>query len=130
MAAVNYSFNLQIETGPTVVISGRYEVEAYDRISVKITKKTEQTVGVQPNDNNQLNFIIIESDKYDETGLSYHIVGDPNNRNIALDRGQFLVGKDFVELFPAVPKEINFKNDLDSDVTITILVGRTARVSS
>jgi hypothetical protein len=126
MSVVNYSFNLQVETGPSVIISGNYDVEAYDRISVNIKATEEEVVRVQPNDLKELDFIIIESSQYDPAGLTYEIIGDPANKKIPLDRAQFLVGKSLVELLPAVPQEIKFKNDLSSDVRVTILVGRRA----
>jgi len=75
--------------------------------------------------------MVIESSKYDESQeaqpkLFYKIVGDPNNKTIKLDRAQFLVSKPFVGLLPAVPKELLFTNNLDSEAKIEILTGRNA----
>ena len=44
-------------------------------------------VNIQSNSSNQLDFIIIESDKYDQVGLAYEIIKD--SKQILLDRAQF-----------------------------------------
>jgi hypothetical protein len=123
---------LQIEGGPSVNIPGNYEVQAYDKVSVVIPHDgIEKKATIQPSGQGQVQFMIIESNKYDESEeaqpkLFYKIEGDTTNKTIKLDRAQFLTGKSFVGLLPAVPKVLLFTNNLDSDAMIEILTGRNA----
>lgn len=121
---------MHIEGGPSVNILGDDEVQAYDKVSIVIPNDNlEKEVNVQPSGQGQVQFIIIESNIYDESQepqpkLFYKIKGDPNNKPIKLDRGQFLTGNSFVGLLPAVPNILLFTNNLDVESKIEILAGR------
>lgn len=69
----------------------KYSLNSLTRIyEEKCILFTIETINIQLNYSNQLDFIIIESDKYDQAGLAYEIIGD--SKQILLDRAQFLVG--------------------------------------
>ena len=97
---------MNIEGGPSVNIPGSYEVQAYDKISVVIPHDGVETKAtIQPSGEGKVQFIVIESNKYDESQesppkLFYKIAGDATAKTIRLDRAQFLTGQSFVGLLP------------------------------
>lgn len=128
---INWSFNVQVVSGPRMSLSQTIEVEAYDKIQVTVEDDgNEKEVQIQPGGSGQVSFLLIKSDKYDETKLTYYAKDNTGTSGLPvnLDMPHFLTGKGAVAMLVGAPESLFFKNDLGADnaATIQILVGRDA----
>jgi hypothetical protein len=123
---LKWNLNLQIAHGPSVVLAGDLQLDAYDKVSVDIVHgATAVTIDVQPGDADEVMFLLIQSSRYGE-GLTYSVNGTGDA--ITLDQPQFLLGVGAVGLLGAAPQTLEVENNLAvaEDVRLEILTGRTA----
>lgn len=132
---IGWTLNVQVTDGPKVALTNSITIDAYDWIEVVIANDPAgqaTAVEIQPGDVDQVEFLLINSDKFDdpakdEVKLSYSVhelaanVGD----HIKLDAPQLLMGS-AVKLLRNSPDTLHFYNSLGDAVTIQILVGRKA----
>ena len=118
--------------GQTISEPQKIEVEAYDKIEVKLKADADGShpvvVDVQPGEAGRVKFLMIRADKYSkEKKLSYSIGKDEElDKQIELDALQVFSTLGIIGLLPGTPKELYFYNRLGEEVAISILVGRDA----
>lgn len=125
---INWTLNIQVTGGPKVSVSETITVDAYDKIQVIVEDgASDKEVQIQPGDLGQVQFLLISSDQY-SADLSYKVNEDTADA-IKLDALQLLIGDGAVGLLGAAPEKLLFSNNLGSDASIQILVGRKATTS-
>ncbi len=127
--SINWSLNAQVSGGPKVMASDTKEIEAYDKIKVTIEAETaDKEVDIQPGGAGKVQFLLIKSDTYssDIEKLTYTV--NERTTTIELDALQVFIGNGAVELLIETPKKLVFTNNLQTPVSIEILVGRMAIV--
>ncbi len=123
---INWSLNVQIEGGPKAIKNDSLAVEAYDKIRVLVVAGAiDKEIALQPVVG-QVKFLIITSDKYDET-LAYKVNDSATPvREANLDGPQMFIGKGAVSLLHPEPERFFFTNGLTEDAEIEIIIGRDA----
>lgn len=128
---ISWTLNVQVVKGPAISASQIKDVDAYDKIQVTVNdKKSDQVVEVQPGGANRVQFLLINSDHFDDDEipddktLTYKVNGA--GEDIELDAVQLLIGEGAVKLLGAPPETLSFTNDLGKAANIEILVGREA----
>lgn len=127
---IKWSLDVQINGGLRISSSRCINVHAYDKIDVTIPKAIGNSPGsaiveVQPSESaEQLKFLLISADQYSEN-LTYEVVGSSVSP-IALDAQQLIVGSGAIGLLGASPKNLQFSNGVDKEISVQILVGRDA----
>src|SRR5262245_60064310 len=123
-----WTLNVQVAGGPKVSTSQTVEVEAYEKIDTVIPQKGPKgnPVSVQraPQDS-MVSFLLITSDQYNDN-LSYKY----NGQEIKLNAPQLFIGDSATTLFNKMSGKIEITNNLDKDISINILVGRTAKIEN
>jgi hypothetical protein len=124
---IDWTVNFQVGGGPKVSESDFLTCDAYDKIEVVVEAGAgDKAVEVQPSTaSGQVQFLLIKSDQYGD-GLTYK-VNDAGAQGIKLDALQLLMGEGAVGLLGATPpQKLLFSNQLGSDASVEILVGRKA----
>lgn len=131
---IKYILSLQVEGGPSVNIPGkpRAMVQAYHKVSDMVTDNNQnRIVKVQPDDLGEVEFMIVESNEYDDLGnhakLGYRVVDrDPNGspaEPIRLEQAHLLMSSSLISLLGRAPNELKFTNKTGIDTNVEILVG-------
>jgi hypothetical protein len=124
---ISWMLSVQVIGGPKVSASQTTEVEAYDKIQVTVAAgASNKAVEVQPGGSGQVTFLLITSNKYDPSKLTYKVNDGTSTTTFTLDAPQFLMGRGGVALLDPAPKTLFFSNTLTEDVSVEILVGRDA----
>lgn len=126
---INWALNVQVDGGPAIVASDAVDVDAYDIIDAKVPKQSGGTAGtatvnVAPGGAADVLFLLIKSDTYKPTALTYKV--DGGTKSVKLDSQQTLIGAGATGLLDAVPNKIVFTNTGAADANVRILVGRKA----
>lgn len=126
---INWALNVQVEGGPRVASADSVEVDAYDNIEVTVPKHTggqdgKAAVVVQPGAATDVLFLLIQTDVYKGSPLSYKVEG--STKSVKLDAQQTLVGSGATSLLDGAPTTLHFSNAGAADATVRILVGRKA----
>ena len=128
---ISWALNVLVDGGPTISASDAIEVDAYDIIDVKVPKQNGATAGtatvnVAPGGAADVLFLLIKSDIYKPTPLTYKV--DGGTKIVKLDSQQTLIGAGATGLLDAVPNKLVFTNSGAADASVRILVGRKAAV--
>jgi hypothetical protein len=128
---ISWKLSLEIQSGPNIVVANAMQVDAYDRIEVKIPDSTAAPVAtnvdVQPGAAGKVKLLLIRSTKYDNN-LKYK-VHDSTTPDRVLNDTVFLVGAGGLDLLedPAAPLDkLLVTNTTGQDVVLEIIVCRTA----
>ncbi|HZT58773.1 MAG TPA: hypothetical protein VFA21_09135 [Pyrinomonadaceae bacterium] len=126
---IHWALNVQVDGGPRVSASDAVEVDAYDYIEVSVPKHDngkdgEATADVQPGASADVLFLLIQTDTYKDSPLSYTV--ENSTKSVKLDAQQTLVGAGATGLLDGPPTKLNFSNAGASDASVRILVGRKA----
>jgi hypothetical protein len=128
---ISWKLNLEIQSGPNIVITNAVQVDAYDRIEVKVpdttATPTATTVDVQPGAAGKVKLLLVRSTKYGDN-LKYQ-VHDNTTPERVLNDALFLVGAgglDLLEESAAPLDKLLVTNTTGQDVVLEIIVGRTA----
>ena len=126
---INWAMNVQIDGGPRVASSGAVEVDAYDSIEVTVPKNTNGTNGtatvkVQPGAAADVLFLLIQTDTYKNSPLSY--TAENSTKSVKLDAQQTLIGAGATSLLDKPPTTLTFVNTGQTPAAVRILVGRKA----
>src|SRR5262245_50246278 len=135
MATVNLTLGIQAVAGPQMTFARSIEVEAYDKIEIKLdpggNAAPEVPVEIQPGAATKVALLAIQSSVLGKE-IVYRANGGGNNNSdpVALDQPQIFVG-DAIALFGVDPIVLKFKNkfpagDPTKKATIEIFVGRQA----
>lgn len=126
---IAWKLSVDIPSGPGLTMSSVVDVEAYDRIAVKVPNSTasppaEAAVDVQPGAAGKVRFLLVRSDAYgDDLTFKVHDTANPAR---ALNDALLLVGEGSLSLLESPLDKLLVTNTLGRDVTIEILVGRLA----
>jgi hypothetical protein len=115
---LTYSFNSSIERGPSYSMSGKFDAQAYDKVSISVDPTKEVAVNLQPMPAEKVMFLGVKSDIHDDK-LTY----STDSKTIKLDRDHVFVGSSPVSLLGNI-SILKFKNDTQSIANVEILVGR------
>jgi hypothetical protein len=129
---ISWKLNLEIQSGPNIVVTNAVQADAFDRIEAKIPNSTAAppvatTVDVQPGAVGKIKLLLIRSNKYGDD-LQYQ-VHDSGATKIALNDAVFLVGAgslDLLENAGAPLDKLLVTNTTGQDVVLEIIVGRSA----
>ena len=129
MEKMSYSVMVQMVGGPSLPIFGFMELDAYEKITVTVPKKTDGTNGsadvvVSPGDLDDTKALIITSSiedgkvsfKTSKAGAQPNYISGPIT----------LIGSTACKLLGTKPDKLSFTNAGDNDADITIFVGRSA----
>ena len=127
---INSILNIQVSAGPSCVENLEIEVEAYDKLDVKVPGGPSGTPGkasveVQPGGPGQVKFLFISSKPYFPKELTYKVDGGTDSIN--LDQPQLFAGIGAASLLGKVQK-LDFSNGAGQgkDAVVQIIVGRKA----
>jgi hypothetical protein len=128
---ISWKLNLEIQSGPNIIVTNVVQADAYDRIEVKVPDSTPAptatTVDVQPGAAGKVKLLLIRSSKYGNN-LKYN-VHDSTTPERVLNDAVFLVGAgslDLLEDTAAPLDKLLVTNTTGQDVVLEIIVGRTA----
>jgi len=128
---ISWKLNLEIQSGPNIIVTNVVQADAYDRIEVKVPDSTPAptatTVDVQPGAAGKVKLLLIRSSKYGNN-LKYN-VHDSTTAERVLNDAVFLVGAgslDLLEDTAAPLDKLLITNTTGQDVVLEIIVGRTA----
>jgi hypothetical protein len=131
---ISWKLNVEIQSGPSIIDTNTVQVDAYDRIEVKVPDSTAAptatTVDVQPGAAGQVQLVFIRATPTPRSGdnLKYK-VHDNTTPERVLNDAVFLVGPGSLDLLedPAAPLDkLLVTNTTGQDVVLEIIVGRTA----
>jgi hypothetical protein len=136
---ISWKLNLEIQSGPNIVVTNAVQADAYDRIEVKVPDSTAAptatTVDVQPGAAGKVELLLIRSTKYGDKAkpLKYQ-VHDTKAPLRELNDALFLVGAGSLKLLedPAASgtssplDKLLVTNTTGQDVVLEIIVGRSA----
>jgi hypothetical protein len=127
---ISWKLNLEIQSGPNIVVTNAVQADAYDRIEVKVpdttAKPTATTVDVQPGAAGKVRLLLVRSTKYGDN-LKYQVHDSAASKR-ALNDAIFLVGAGSLKLLEdsAPLDKLLVTNTTGQDVVLEIIVGRTA----
>ena len=129
---ISWKLTFDIQSGPSIIIANAMQVDAYDRIEVKIPNSTAPTpaattVDVQPGDAGKVKLLLIRSTRYGDD-LKYKVHNNTTRERV-LNDAVFLVGAGSLDLLedPTAPLDkLLVTNKTGQDVVLEIIVGRTA----
>jgi len=128
---VSWKLNVEIQSGPSLLVTNAVQVDAYDRIEVRVpdttATPTATTVDVQPGAAGKIQALLIRSTKYGDN-LTYR-VHDNTTPERALNDALFLVGAgslDLLEDTAAPLDKLLVTNTTGQEVVLEIVIGRKA----
>ncbi|MGH9893176.1 MAG: hypothetical protein ACREA0_14540 [bacterium] len=131
---ISWKLTVEIQSGPSIIVTNAVQADAYDRIEVKVPDSTAAptatTVDVQPGVAGKVKLLLICSTKYgdDLKPLKYQ-VHDNTTPERLLNDAVFLVGAGSLDLLedPTAPLDkLLVTNTTGQDVVLEIIVGRAA----
>ncbi|NTU41458.1 MAG: hypothetical protein HGA78_00080 [Nitrospirales bacterium] len=124
-STINLALQVSVVAGPSVSVSKKLDVEAYDKINVTIpAAAADKEVQIQPGLSSQVQLILLKASKYG-ADLKYKVHVN-TNPDIVLDQDQLFSGAGQVGLLGANLDKLFFTNGFSEDVTLEILIGRDA----
>jgi lipopolysaccharide export system protein LptA len=125
---IKWTTNVTVTNGPSFAFSETAEVEAYEKLQITVVAGQSGKASILPEKVNG-QFLVIKASAYtgaDPTkGITYK-VGD---EAVRLTGALVLTSAGALQLLKEL-KEVEFTNNMESDVTIEILVGRDAGPSA
>jgi hypothetical protein len=128
---ISWKLNVEIQSGPSIIVTNAVQADAYDRIEVKVpdttAAPTATTVDVQPGAAGKVKLLLIRSTRYGNN-LKYKVHAATTPERV-LNDAVFLVGAGSLDLLedPAAPLDkLLVTNTTGQDVVLEIIVGRNA----
>jgi hypothetical protein len=128
---ISWKLNVEIQSGPNIIVVNTVQADAYDRIEVKIPDSTASptatTVDIQPGAAGKIKLLLIRSTRYGNN-LKYK-VHDNTTPERVLNDAVFMVGAgslDLLEDATAPLDKLLVTNTTGQDVVLEIIVGRSA----
>jgi hypothetical protein len=132
---ISWKLNLEIQSGPSIIVADAVQADAYDRIEVKVpdttgTPTAKTTVDLQPGAAGKVKLLLIRSTKYG-VDLKYKVPTTPER---VLNNALFLVGAGSLELLEnplgsataVALDKLEVTNKTGQEVVLEIIIGRTA----
>lgn len=124
---VRAQVTVRVAGGPSLGAAVSRSVAAYDKVSVTVpafdadtSTAGEITVDLQPSDADHLELLMITATRYHESDLHYEL----GSLTINLDGPQLFSGSGMIGLFDSAPETMAITNELDTPVTVSVLVAR------
>jgi len=128
--SVKWNFSVYVEGGPSLSSSEDMDADAVDVVSIKVPNQGSSTVDVQPGELDEVQFLYIKSDIYDDGAggvVKYKFSDGTNNTDeVILDKDHVLTSAELVALFEYSPKKATFTNTNAKDANVEIVVARSA----
>jgi hypothetical protein len=129
MTKITINLNVQVEGGPSISSSLSRDVEAYDYVDAVIpSDETVVTVKLQPSENKDLQFVLIQvSGDFEKDKVTYGVTDEVP---IVLNESHLYLGETNIKLLGDTVSELKFKNasavdpKKNRDAKLKILVGR------
>lgn len=124
---IDITVSARVKSGPSIGFTSSLQIDAYDKLEVTIPASGSETIQLIPIATSSVQCLFIQADQY-SVDITYQVNGAGNA--ITLDTPQAFIGEGAVSSLDAsAPSTLDFTNNLvDNDVTIEILVGRSAIV--
>jgi hypothetical protein len=130
MSRITWNLTVQVTDGPRVVVTQSMDVEAYERIEVRIPAGEDRTIDVAAGAD-RVGFLLLRTrnDVYPLAGdgsaeVTYEVVG--GGTTLGLDGPQIFNGSAASTLLGAAPQQILVTNNSPTDITAELLVARDA----
>lgn len=128
---ISWKLNVQVQSGPDLVIANAVQADAFDRIEARIPDTTSSpaptTVDVQPGAAGKVKLLLIRSTGYGDK-LKYR-VHDTTTPERTLNDAVFLAGAGSLDLLADATTALDkllVTNTTGHDVVLEIIVGRSA----
>ena len=121
-STVQWSIDVAVGGGPSLAATSSFLADAYAVVEVVAPATGSATEPFQAGTIAELSLVMIAASHYDPEDLTFTLGGE----TVALDGPQLYVGAGMLGRFGADVAEITVDNDLEVDVTVTVLVGRRA----
>jgi hypothetical protein len=123
---VRWNLSVYVEDGPTLTSSEDLTAEAVDVVSITVLKSTSSTVDVQPGELQEVKFLCIKSDLYDNVKYKFNN-GTSDSEEVTLDKDHILTSGQLVARFKVSPNKITFANsNSEKDANLEVVVARSA----
>lgn len=127
---ISWKLDMEIQSGPSVVVTNAVQVNAYDRIEVEVpdtsATPTATTIDVQPGAVGKVKVVLIKSNRYGDN-LKYRVHDNTTTERV-LNDALFLAGAGSVDLLEgggAAPLDkLLVTNTTGQNVILEIIVGR------
>ncbi len=121
---IKYNFGLSITGGPSDTFSGELNVDAYDKLSVTVSKGPSgtATANLQPLDG-KVQLVYIKKPKIEDPAGKVTYKVDSGTDAIELDNNHILIGSSIIGKIGFF-KTLTFTNTFPEDIVVEILVGR------
>lgn len=132
MANISWSFNIQVNGGPTITASAAPRpVEATDRIEIAVSPgEDKKVVDIQPCDANAIQLLLIKSSNYGSEFSFKAGDGKKDSDAVTLDAPQIFTARS-IGVFGVAPRQLKFTNaSSDQTINVEIFVARHATPTS
>ncbi|MDB5970541.1 MAG: hypothetical protein JWQ90_2991 [Hydrocarboniphaga sp.] len=119
--SISWNVTTRAIGGPQIASGGSLQADAYDKLEVTVAAGATQAVNIAPGNWTSVQLLVINPSAASNT-LTYNF----GTSDIVLDGTLFLAGLGAVSLLGAGAATLTFKNTSTADITIDILVGRSA----
>lgn len=124
--SVKWNLSVYVEDGPSLSSSEDMDADAVDVVSVKVAKAGSSTVDVQPGELDEVQFLYIKSDLYNDVKYKFND-GTTDSAEVTLDKDHILTSGELVARFDVSPNKITFTNsNATTDANVEIVVARSA----
>jgi hypothetical protein len=124
MSKITWNVTVQVVDGPRTVVNQSAEVEAYDKIEIRIPAGANPTIDVAAGAARvSLLLLRTKNDAY-PAAVTYDVVGGA--AGLVLDGPQFFNGSAIGTLLGAAPAQITITNGSAAEITVEMLVARKA----
>ena len=102
------------------------DADAVDVVSIQVPKGGTSTVDVQPGELDEVKFLYIKSDLYDDVKYQFND-GTTDSAEVKLDKDHVLTSSELVARFEVSPNKATFTNsNATTDANVEIVVARSA----
>jgi hypothetical protein len=123
---IKWNLSVHVEGGPSLSSSEDMDADAVDVVSIKVSKSSSSTVDVQPGELNEVQFLCIKSDLYDDVKYKFND-GSTDSAEVILDKDHFLTSGQLVSQFEVSPNKVKFTNsNATTDANVEVIVARSA----
>lgn len=123
---VKWNLSVYVEGGPSLSSSEDMDADAVDVVSIKVPKAGSSTVDVQPGELDEVQFLYIKSDLYDDVKYKFND-GTTDSAEVILDKDHVLTSSELVARFEVSPNKATFTNsNATTDANVEIVVARSA----
>jgi len=120
---INWNLAVNVGNGPQLNGADTLTVDGYDKLKVVVPTGGNESVNAGPGNWTSVSLLMISPSKADAQ-LNYQAAGSATT--VPLDGTHLLIGKGAVSLLGTGAAQLKFTNNTAADVSIDIIVGRSA----